>query len=790
MFENKLSQDVMNCIWKYAEHHRISSIIVNDPMTSLIASLYNVMPCFDRNYSSIEECFEAYKTIHPHFDEVIKALKFSIDNITDFLTEKEIQILLDNFKDVVDYCLNVYNTESFGRYVSTFVQPRQLTRFCLEVANFERGSYVYNPFSGFASYAIMNDECKYDGDEIVPFSWAISQINLFVHNCKANISLGDAFDSLKNKSKQYDGVIMTPPFSMREKNRSEFDAIRMALEKKLKQGGKMVVVMPLSFLFAASGKVVELRNMILSKGYLDMVVTLPPIFQPYASVSTCLLLFSKERHEDCLLFDGTSFIGDEKGSLRKVLLVDNLLEAIKEENSKYCIRVGFNDLLNQNSLMPGNYLPLSIPSEYPIKKLGDLITPYRKMKNVKEGCVVKLVNTQALSLRNIDLTIDVQNLNTDKLRDKYRIVEPNTLLIFPTEKGVRVGRIKNIPEGVIVSCTPNMITARLSGNDISSEYLFLQLISNYVKEQLSFSFLGAIHGVIPLRIFNEIKISIAPTEVQAKQLQKYYQANKSEAEKAIESNLRKYEAQIHLRKHAMSQTLSAISALWNRLNSFRISHNGNLSDDDIVSKAYKMNVGDMFDAITHRLNTLTVQADNLANVEYNWGDSTFIVPSIFIHNYINSHKDVRFLFIEEEFAPIDNPGGQLAILFPEKALEKVFDNIISNALSYGFNDASRVNNKIFISEVLEDIDNFKILISNNGSPIPDEVNTEDVFNYGYSTALSETDDQGHEHHGIGAFEVRNILEEHGASVRIISTPENEYTVTYELTFTKTNVEDE
>ena len=101
-----------------------------------------------------------------------------------------------------------------------------------------------------------------------------------------------------------------------------------------------------------------------------------------------------------------------------------------------------------------------------------------------------------------------------------------------------------------------------------------------------------------------------------------------------------------------------------------------------------------------------------------------------------------------------------------------------------------MNNKIFISEVFEDIDNFKILISNNGSPIPVDVNTEDIFNYGYSTALSETDDQGHEHHGLGAFEVRNILEDYGASVRIISTPENEYTVTYELTFTKTNVEDE
>ena len=123
-------------------------------------------------------------------------------------------------------------------------------------------------------------------------------------------------------------------------------------------------------------------------------------------------------------------------------------------------------------------------------------------------------------------------------------------------------------------------------------------------------------------------------------------------------------------------------------------------------------------------------------------------------------------------------------------MDRVFDNIVSNAISYGFNDSSRLDYKIFFEEIIEDVDSYKVRISNNGSPIPGDMNVEDVFAFGYSSALNEVDENGHEHMGLGAFEVRNILEDNGASVRLISTPENEYTVTYEITFTKTNLKDE
>lgn len=777
----------MSCIWKYTDFYRNQPFSRMEPLVSLIVSLFYNIPKFQNEYAKY---VESHKGI---CDRIVDILNPYILNLSEIFSEQEIIFLLNNYRDIVEYGLNIYEIDSFSRQHGEYVQPRQLTRFCLEIAGFEAGSHIYNPFSGLASYPVMNVECKYEGYEYSEYCWALSQINLLVHGCDADIRCEDAFISLQDETKVYDGVIMTPPFASSMNRHIEVDAFKLALKNKLRDGGKMLVVLPLSFLFSKNDYSAELREKLIEDCYIDMVVTLPQVFHPFSGINTCVISIVKEKRESFLLFDGTSFYGEESGYLRKVLLVDKLLDAIKVVDPKYGIRINYCDFKANNTLMPNNYLQVSIPSDYPVENLGNLISSYRNIKgfnDIKDRHVIKYINTQDLSLNDIDYTIDIDKLSDDKLRRSYRVVEPNSLLLFPTEKGFRVGRIKEIPDETIISCSMNLITVRTVDDRVSIDYLFLQLISDYVKEQLSHSFLGASHGILPLQSLKDIKISVAPKEVQSQQLQFYYQENKSEAEKTIEVNLKKYESQVHLRKHAITQTLSVVSALWNKLNSFRNLHNGKLNDDDLVSEAYQMRVRDLFDSISNRLNTLAVQADNLANVEYNWGDTVRITPLDFVHDYINSHKDVRFLFIEENDCQNNYSDEKVAIMFSKKALEKVFDNIVSNAISYGFKDSKSGQNKIFITGFLEDVESYKIRISNNGSPIPDDIDTEDLFSYGFSTALSETDDNGHEHHGLGVFEVRNIMEEFGASVRIISSPENEYTVTYELTFKKISIEDE
>ena len=113
--------------------------------------------------------------------------------------------------------------------------------------------------------------------------------------------------------------------------------------------------------------------------------------------------------------------------------------------------------------------------------------------------------------------------------------------------------------------------------------------------------------------------------------------------------------------------------------------------------------------------------------------------------------------------------------FPRKALQQVFDNIVSNAREHGFTDKSRQDDVIQTSWTTDGL-NMLIKIANNGAALPSDLNTDLVLEYGYTTALNQ-----HGHAGIGGGEMAEIMHKFGGDIRVISTPDKKFTVTYVLT---------
>ena len=112
--------------------------------------------------------------------------------------------------------------------------------------------------------------------------------------------------------------------------------------------------------------------------------------------------------------------------------------------------------------------------------------------------------------------------------------------------------------------------------------------------------------------------------------------------------------------------------------------------------------------------------------------------------------------------------------FSRKALLQVFDNILSNAKEHGFTDKSRQDYVLQTSWTTDGL-NMLIKIANNGTPLPSDLNTDLMLEYGYTTALNQ---QGHA--GIGGGEIAEIMHKFGGDVRVISTPDKKFTVTYVL----------
>ena len=75
----------------------------------------------------------------------------------------------------------------------------------------------------------------------------------------------------------------------------------------------------------------------------------------------------------------------------------------------------------------------------------------------------------------------------------------------------------------------------------------------------------------------------------------------------------------------------------------------------------------------------------------------------------------------------------------------------------------------------------KLEIANNGTPIPSDRDTASLFEYGVSSKLHQDG-----HNGIGCNVIDDIMRRYDGKVEIVSSPEDEFTVKYILTF-KSNI---
>ena len=143
---------------------------------------------------------------------------------------------------------------------------------------------------------------------------------------------------------------------------------------------------------------------------------------------------------------------------------------------------------------------------------------------------------------------------------------------------------------------------------------------------------------------------------------------------------------------------------------------------------------------------------------------------------------------EDEYNPeVNIKSGdtqiQYAINISSKDLEQIFDNIISNAVKYGFTD-SNIKDYIIKIEISES-DEFKlkhkdavsIKISNNGDPLSQGMDRSKFFHWGVGHGT-----------GLGTWQIKNIVEHFGGKVRLNEYPNdpNGFQIEYELIFPLTN----
>lgn len=227
------------------------------------------------------------------------------------------------FGDIYEGLLR--DLQSAGNY-GEFYTPRSITEIMTEIINPRLGEKVLDPAcgtGGFLTSAIENIRSKdvhsvedlkvleetIRGQELKPLPFMLCVTNLILHDIEVpNVMNGDSlnreYTSIVEKDR-VDVILANPPFGASVSDGVETnypaqfrttesaDLFLLLMIRYLKMGGRAAIVLPDGSL-TGDGVKQRIRQEFLEQCNVHTIVRLPnSVFQPYASVATNLLFFTK-----------------------------------------------------------------------------------------------------------------------------------------------------------------------------------------------------------------------------------------------------------------------------------------------------------------------------------------------------------------------------------------------------------------------------------------------------------------------------------------------------------------
>ena len=206
-----------------------------------------------------------------------------------------------------------------------FYTPRAITSFITEMINPQLGEKILDPACGTGGYLTCAIEHLKEqansveerqsiaenviGWEYKPLPYLLATTNLILHDMEVpNIRFGDAlYQPLSNFTEKHrvNAILANPPFGgiVANNNENNFpqnfrtkesaDLFLILMIHLLKQGGRAGIVLPDGSL-TGDGVKQRVRQKLLEECNLHTIIRLPnSVFQPYATVATNLLFFTK-----------------------------------------------------------------------------------------------------------------------------------------------------------------------------------------------------------------------------------------------------------------------------------------------------------------------------------------------------------------------------------------------------------------------------------------------------------------------------------------------------------------
>ncbi len=346
----------------------------------------------------------------------------------------------DVLGNAYEYLIGQFASET-GKKAGEFYTPHGpaqiLCRIAMDGQEDKKGLQVYDPCMGSGSlmlscknYSKEPDYIKYYGQELMPSTYNLARMNMFLHGVhpeNQHLRNGDTLDAdwPTDEDTEFDVVTMNPPYSanwsaaegFKQDERFMDYGGKLAPKSKadyafllhgfyhLKQTGTMAIVLPHGVLFrgAAEGTI---REILLKNGSIYAVIGLPANMFYNTSIPTCIIVLKKHREgRDVLFIDASSlFTKEKKQNVMNEEHIDKVLNLYKDRRSveKLAYLASFDDIkANDFNLNIPRYVDTSEEEEeIDLKQLSEEIK--KTNQEIKEGNAVLLSMLHELTFNSAE----------------------------------------------------------------------------------------------------------------------------------------------------------------------------------------------------------------------------------------------------------------------------------------------------------------------------------------------------------------------------------------------------
>lgn len=779
------------------------------------------------SYMSIEGKKEIFddliRIFHDHY-------KFQINLVDDFINYVH-NIKLEILEEILHILKQVntakYSNNEFGKIYEHLIDKdlehnftnKSMQQLMLRFFELEDNATIFNPFGGLGGLVIEsiqnNSNIYLEYNEINKRTLQLGFMSLYIYG-KFNIKFNceDSFLSYDNE-KQYNYLITELPlarkFTGSELNSNGVQRIRynnpigsitskesilyyiIYTLSKMNNTGKAIFNVPTGFLFYTSSDYIKVRKYLIENDLIEVIINLPSGAMYHSGINTSLLLINLNKYaKNKIKIINAQLLYEAKTKNREItnesiLDIESILDSCQHETKDSFFinidKISKKDYRLDSSIFQKEIFELHYAlDEGKANYLKDLAF-------IKKG---KSFNKYQLSGQGEFPVVKIQNLNNDvvdlylKDNDTFDRLQHVSSRDVICEECILIASVGEQIKPTIFRPTnklPNIfittnIIALIPKDSVSIEYLYYQMYSKIVIEQIKNLTSGSIRTFLTIKSIGELIIPYVEFAGQ----KNYTDAQKSNiiasqrAELETKLKLIGYKEEVESKEsnivrtltHQLRATLSTITMEVDILKTIIMSNdienlkNKNLimPDDDDFEEPRDYTIGEISNKIYINSTKLKDSLETVDQVmRFKLENKDFINTDLydFFIEYIESKKTDNGINFS-----INLKGKSVYVDFNKKSFVELLDQLISNAKKHAFKDEKS---------------DFKIdfNIKENKSK---EIVTIEYFNNGKKFNISREDyigafkkGQSSDGSGIGGNFIYRIIQAHHGELFIDETSE-------------------